>query len=191
MITGDEMKDYQGLVKFIQEADRLKSTVRTAWSTTGRRESVAEHSWRLAMMAMLCEKDTDQMDWKKVVQMCLIHDLGEAYDGDIPAIVGEDKEVKYKSEERAVSRLIASLEEEQQEHIMALWKEYNACETEEAKFVKGLDKMETIIQHNQGENPEDFNYAFNLNYGYELAQSNEQLKEIRRIIDQDTKRNME
>lgn len=184
------MKDYQGLITFIQEADRLKSTTRTAWSTTGRRESVAEHSWRLAMMAMMCEKDMENMDWKKVLQMCLIHDLGEAYEGDIPAIIGEDPQEKYRTEERAVTRLISSLEEEQQQHMMGLWKEYNEGETEEAKWVKALDKMETIIQHNQGKNPDNFNYAFNLNYGYELAQSNDDLKEIRKIIDQDTKQHM-
>lgn len=68
-----------------------------------------------------------------------------------------------------------------------MWKEYNECNTKEAKLVKAMDKLETIVQHNQGKNPEDFDYKFNLKYGKEYFENNDVLKSIRNIIDEDTK----
>jgi putative hydrolases of HD superfamily len=179
--------EHQKIVEFIKELDLLKNATRTARTTNGRQESVAEHSWRLAMFALVLRPEVDNLDINKIIQMCLIHDLGEAYEGDIPATEMEDQEQKLVREEKAVLMLLGPLKKQTQSELLSLWWEYNNGETEEAKFVKALDKMETIIQHNQGKNPSDFNYNFNLEYGRKLAQNHSVLKSIRGIIDEETR----
>ncbi|HET7109719.1 MAG TPA: HD domain-containing protein, partial [Gemmatimonadales bacterium] len=77
--------DLVGMLEFLRSAEQLKSTLRTCYASTGRQESVAEHSWRLALMAMLLRHEFPELDAEKVLRMCLIHDLGEAIGGDIPA----------------------------------------------------------------------------------------------------------
>ncbi|MEG2867199.1 MAG: HD domain-containing protein, partial [Terrisporobacter sp.] len=74
--------------------------------------------------------------------------------------------------------------------IYDLWTEYNECSTKEAKLVKAMDKLETIVQHNQGDNPKDFNYEFNLSYGKQYFEDDDILKFMRNIIDEDTKESM-
>ena len=70
--------------------------------------------------------------------------------------------------------------------LLALWREYNANATPEARLVKALDKAETIIQHNQGRNPEDFDYRFNLGYGKEYFEGSGFLRELRTLLDEET-----
>ena len=81
------MENINGVIEFIKEIENLKSVTRTAWTKTGRRESTAEHSWRLAMLLMLLDEDFKDVDINKAIKMSLIHDLGELYDGDISAVV--------------------------------------------------------------------------------------------------------
>lgn len=73
------------LFEILAVAERLKCNTRHSWTSTGRRESVAEHSWRLALMALLVADEFPDVDCGRVVRMCLVHDLGEAFTGDIPA----------------------------------------------------------------------------------------------------------
>jgi len=70
---------------------------------------------------------------------------------------------------------------------LALWDEYEAAETAEARLAKAFDKLETILQHNQGDNPPDFDYAFNLNYGTEYTDLDPLVTEFRRILDEQTR----
>ena len=77
-------------LRFIREVERLKSVERTAWTTSGRRESTAEHSWRLALLAMVLCGEYPRLDRLRVLQLALVHDLGETYDGDIPAVAQGD-----------------------------------------------------------------------------------------------------
>ena len=74
-------------IDFLNKIEKLKCNTRHSWTSTGRQESVAEHSWRLAVMAMLCIDDYPELDINKVIKMCLIHDFGEAITGDIPAFL--------------------------------------------------------------------------------------------------------
>ena len=76
--------DPKELLSILHIAEGLKCNTRHSDTSSGRRESVAEHSWRLALMAMLLEDEYPQLDMNKVIKMCLIHDLGEAFTGDIP-----------------------------------------------------------------------------------------------------------
>ncbi|MGA9288302.1 MAG: HD domain-containing protein [Anaerobacillus sp.] len=182
--------DAKQVITFIKELERLKETTRTAYMRSGRRESVAEHSWRLAMFALTLSDDFPELDLKRVLSLCLVHDLGEAYDGDISATIQVDQKEKVRKEEKAVQRLTSNLPGYVSDSVLQLCKEYNCGESNEAKFVKALDKMETIIQHTQGTNPPGFDYAFNLTYGKEYASYNAVMKAIREEIDEETKRKM-
>lgn len=177
-------------IEFIKEIEGLKSVTRTAWTKTGRRESTAEHSWRLAMLLMVLEEDFKDVDINKAIKMSLVHDLGELYDGDISAKLQSSDDNKSQMEERAMRRMLTTLPESLSGKIYDLWKEYNECSTKEAKLVKAMDKLETILQHNQGKNPDDFDYEFNLKYGSQYFEDNGKLKLMRKIIDEDTKLSM-
>lgn len=177
-------------IEFIKEIEGLKSVTRTAWTKTGRRESTAEHSWKLAMLLMVLEEDFKDVDINKAIKMSLVHDLGELYDGDISAKLQSSDDNKSQIEERAMRRMLTTLPESLGEKIYDLWKEYNECSTKEAKLVKAMDKLETIVQHNQGKNPDDFDYEFNLKYGSQYFEDNGKLKLMRNIIDEDTKLSM-
>ena len=181
------MNNIDKVIRFIKEIENLKSVTRTAWTKTGRRESTAEHSWRLAMLLMVLREDFKDLDIDKAIKMSLVHDLGELYDGDISAKLQNDNDNKAEMEEKAMRRMLTILPENLAENIYDLWKEYNECSTKEAKLVKAMDKLETIVQHNQWNNPEDFDYEFNLQYGKQYFMDNEILEYMRYIIDEDTK----
>ena len=181
------MNNIDKVIRFIKEIENLKSVTRTAWTKTGRRESTAEHSWRLAMLLMVLSDDFKDLDIDKAIKMSLVHDLGELYDGDISAKLQNHNDNKAEMEEKAMRRMLTILPENLAENIYDLWKEYNECSTKEAKLVKAMDKLETIVQHNQGNNPEDFDYEFNLQYGKQYFMDNEILEYMRYIIDEDTK----
>ena len=181
------MNNIDKVIRFLKEIENLKSVTRTAWTKTGRRESTAEHSWRLAMLLMVLSDDFKDLDIDKAIKMSLVHDLGELYDGDISAKLQNDNDNKAEMEEKAMRRMLTILPENLAENIYDLWKEYNECSTKEAKLVKAMDKLETIVQHNQGNNPEDFDYEFNLQYGKQYFMDNEILEYMRYIIDEDTK----
>lgn len=184
------METLKKQIDFIKQAERLKSVEREAWTTTGRRESTAEHSWRLALLAGLIAPEF-QVDLSKTLMMCLIHDLGEAYMGDISAASNPDEEEKHRMEERDVRHILSLLPENQQDGLLELWKEYNDSTTAEAKLVKALDKAETILQHNQGQNPAGFDYWFNLGYGKQYFMDSPLLQTLRQMLDEETAAHME
>lgn len=177
-------------LKFIQETEQLKSTLRTAWTAEGRQESTAEHSWRLAMLAAVLAEEVPELDMNRVLKMCLVHDLGEVYEGDVSAALQLDDDARHKREEEAVRKIFAMLPEQQERELMELWLEYSSNTSSEAAFVKALDKAETIIQHNQGKNPPDFDYGFNLEYGADYFKEEPLLQELRKYIDADTRANI-
>lgn len=186
-MTGS-VADYSKIVEFIKEIELLKDTMRTAWTTKGKQESTAEHSWRLALFSLVLGEYSPHLDLNRVIRLCLVHDLGELYGGDVSAILEVNPQDKLQEEEEAMQRVTSLLPENSRNALLQLWQEYNRGETEEAKFVKALDKMETIIQHNQGDSPADFNYEFNLTYGKEQAMHNPVLTSVRALIDKETER---
>lgn len=177
------------LLAFIQEIEPMKSQTRTAWTASGRRESVAEHSWRLCVMAMAVAWQRPELDERRMLEMCLVHDLGEVYEGDVSAALGADTG-KEPREAAAVARAASRLPEALARRVTDLWREYEACVTPEARMVKALDKAETIVQHNQGSNPADFSYDFNLKYGAEYFAADEDLGALRALLDKDTRKRM-
>jgi putative hydrolase of HD superfamily len=178
--------DLLGTLTFLREAERLKSVLRSAYTSTGQQESTAEHSWRLCLMAMVFESEFANLDFGKVLKMCVLHDLGEALHGDIPAILQHQSPHKSEQERADLQTLMQTLPAGVADVFLALWDEYENASSPEARIVKGLDKLETILQHNQGDNPPDFDYGFNLGYGQKYMDAHPLLRQIRGLLDADT-----
>ncbi|SFD25473.1 HD domain-containing protein [Clostridium uliginosum] len=176
-----------GLIKFFKETELIKIQLRNAWLSNEKQESVAEHSWRMGMIALCLLNFEIEVDVAKILKMCIIHDLGEAYEGDIPAITKEDKNVKMQRETHCMNKLLGELEDSLKDELLQLWNEYNDGISKESKFVHGIDKIETLIQHIQGSNPANFDYNFNLEYGKVWTSQNEIFDMIRKVLDLETK----
>lgn len=171
---------------FLREAERLKDALRSGHTSSGRAESTAEHSWRLCLMALVFADAMPNVDALKLLKLCVVHDLGEALHGDIPAIEQAAHPDKSTQERDDLLTLTAGLDRAPRDEIVALWDEYEAAASPEARAAKALDKLETILQHNQGSNPPDFDYAFNLGYGRRYTDAAPLFAAIRSIIDADT-----
>ena len=173
-------------LEILHVAERLKDTPRHCTTTNGRPESVAEHSWRVTLMASLLRHEFPDLDMDKVVNMCLIHDLGECFTGDIPAFVKTDAD--RKTEDALLDQWVKSLPEELSSDISALYKEMEAQETAEAKLYKALDKLEALIQHN--ESPlstwSENEYELNKTYAFETVSFSKWLTALREEILKDT-----
>ncbi len=179
-----------GKLEFLRQAEKLKSVTRSAHTSTGRRESTAEHSWRLALLALVFEEELGDVDICKVLKLCLVHDLGEALSGDVPAPEAQATPNKSMSERQDLISMTSMLEPSMQDNIVALFDEYEAADSPEAKVVKALDKIETILQHTQGDNPPGFDYAFNLEYGRRYTDALPFLASLRRTLDEETRKRM-
>ena len=181
-----------GVLDFLRGAERLKSTTRTGYTSTGQQESVAEHTWRLCLMAMVLRSEFPDVDFAKLVKICIIHDLGEAIHGDVSAPEQARRAAlgahagKAADERRDLLELLSPLPSRLRDEIAALWDEYEAAESPEARLAKALDKLETIMQHNQGLNPADFDYRFNLGYGRKHTADIPLVAEVRKILDDET-----
>ena len=179
--------DLQGTLTFLREAERLKSVLRSAYTSTGQQESTAEHSWRLCLMAMVFEGEFTGLDFGRILKLCVLHDLGEALHGDIPAVQQDQSPNKSARERADLQTLMQTLPHNLSDAFLALWDEYENASSPEARIVKGLDKLETILQHNQGVNPPGFDYAFNLDYGHKHMGAHPLLAQIRALLDADTR----
>ena len=183
------MKDISARLKFISEAERLKNVLRRSHTSEGRQESTAEHTWRLCLLAMVFEDELPGLDFAKVLKMCVVHDLGEAINGDVPAVLQGAGSDKSQRERQDLVALMEGLSPELHDTFLSLWDEYEEAASPEAITVKALDKLETLIQHNQGVNPPDFvDYVFNLSYGKKYTDAVPLFAEIRRLIDKETQR---
>jgi putative hydrolase of HD superfamily len=185
--SGSQIEVLHSILTFVRRAEALKHTYRSAWTSTGEPESVAAHTWRLALMALLLAPQLPEVDLLRLLKICLIHDLGEALNGDIPAIEQSDGPEKALQEREDLLTLIDPLPTELRAELLTLWEDYEAAGSPEARLAKGLDKLETILQHNQGANPPDFDYVFNLDYGRRYTQAPALFAELRRLVDADTR----
>jgi putative hydrolase of HD superfamily len=175
--------ELDGILAFLRTAERLKSTPRSGWTTAGERESVAAHTWRLSLMAAILSDRFPGIDLARLLKICLIHDLGEALHGDVPAPLQSPEAGKAAQERDDLQSVLAPLPERLREELVALWDEYEAARTPEAQLAKGLDKLETILQHTQGLNPADFDYRFNLTYGQAYTAAHPILVALRARLD--------
>lgn len=176
------------ILKFLHQSEKLKTLLRHSWLSSGRQESVAEHSWRTALMAIvLSDYLKVKVNLGKVLAMTIIHDLCEIYAGDHYA--WKDKLAdKAKIEEKALIKLLKNLPQTQRSTIFKLWEDYEQKKTPEAKFAKALDKLETIDQHNLADIKTwvKEEYSYNLVHGKEEVQFDKVLQELKALIDRQT-----
>ena len=126
------------------------------------------------------------IDLARLLKICLIQDLGEAQHGDVPAPLQRAEAGKAAREREDLSAVLSPLPDRLRQELLGLWDEYEAAETAEALLAKGLDKLETILQHTQGLNPSDFDYRFNLTYGQAYTTAHPILAAIRARLDEAT-----
>lgn len=181
-----QSSDIASRLDFLRQAERLKDTLRSAYTTSGRTESVAEHTWRLTLLVITFADALSDIDLLKLLKICILHDLGEAVDGDIPAPLQSATATKSVKERDDFLSLVNTLPDELSAEFISLWDEYEAGESAEARAAKALDKVETILQHNQGLNPEGFDYEFNLQYGKAYTNKVPIASAIRELLDVDT-----
>lgn len=179
------------LIRFIGVIEKLKCVPRHSWTSSGRRESVAEHSFMLAVMAYLVRDEFPEADMDKVIRMCLIHDFGEAVTGDIPAFekTQEDRAV----EKEAVTALLCGLPEKQREEMAGLFREMEELQTPEARLCKALDKMEAVLQHNEApiETWLPLEYDLQMNYGEKEVAFSPYLTELKKQLNEDSRKKIE
>lgn len=171
------------LISILKIAGRLKETTRHCFLESGRQESVAEHSWRMALMAMLLEDEFD-CDIHKVIQMCLIHDLGEVFTGDIPTFQKNDDQ-RHVEEER-YQAWIDTFPETEKKMFQDLMVEMEAQQSVEAKLYKALDRLEAVISHDESsiETWLPLEYDLQYTYGQKEVQFSSYLKDLKIYIDQ-------
>ncbi|SUA92838.1 Uncharacterised protein [Pandoraea pulmonicola] len=177
----------EGRLNFLRTCERLKDVLRSGHTSSGRPESTAEHSWRLSLMAMVFMDRLGDVDRAKMLELCVVHDLGEALNGDVPAPEQQGGVDKNDAERQDLLTICESLDAPMRDRIVALWDEYARGATPEARAVKALDKLETMLQHTQGRNPPDFDYAFNLAYGRQYTDATPFLRAVRERIDEATR----
>lgn len=183
-----------GILEFLRATERLKVVTRSAYTSEGDPESVAEHSWRLCLMALVLRDEFPNADLGQLLAMCVVHDLGEAIGGDVPAPEQARRRAidpgatKAAQEREDLLTLLAPLPASVRQTITSLWDEYEAATSPEARAVKALDKLETILQHTQGANPRDFDYRFNLGYGRAFTEAPPAIVRLRAVLDRETER---
>ena len=179
------------LIKFLSVAEKLKCNTRHSKTSSGRPESVAEHSWRLSLFAMLCADECPDLDMNKVVRMCIIHDLGEAITGDVPSF--EKTETNEMTEKEAWDALLAMLPDPYASEFAALCAEMEAKQTPEAKLYKALDNMEAVLSHNEASLDSwiPLEYELNLTYGEETAAWSPYTQALRAYLAAQTKQKMQ
>ena len=167
-------------------AERLKDVTRHCYTKKGRHESVGEHSWMATLMAYFMKDEFPEADMNKVIQMLIIHDLGEAFTGDIPTF---DKTAAHEAtEEELLNNWVDTLPEPYAAEMKALYEEMAKRETLEAKIYKAIDNLEAVIQHNISDLetwiPKE--YELNKVYGYDKVAFSEYLTGLRDEIKKDT-----
>jgi len=178
--------DARKLLETLAVAERLKDTTRHCYTAKGRHESVAEHSWMMTLMAFFMRDEFPDVDMDKVTRMCIIHDLGECFTGDIPTF--EKSRENERTEDALLEKWVKSLPKGYAEEMQSLYAEMNARQTPEAKVYKAIDSLEALIQHNISDLstwiPKE--YELNLTYADDKVIFSEYLTALREEIRKDT-----
>ncbi len=174
------------LLDALNVAERLKDTTRHCYTKNGRHESVAEHSWMMTLMAFFMKDEFPEVDMDKVIKMCIIHDLGEAFTGDIPTF--EKTATHEKTEDDLLKSWVGSLPSNYATEMTALYEEMTKRETIEAKVYKAIDSLEALIQHNISDLstwiPKE--YELNKVHAYDKVDFSDYMKALRDEIKEDT-----
>lgn len=141
--------DAQKLLAFFREAEKLKTILRHSFLSSGRQESVAEHTWMMALLALALMPHTETLiNETKVLKMIIIHDLAEAVTQDLPVWEGiKDRGKKIELERNVIEKMLSNLDSKTRHELLDLWEEYEARASFEARFVKAIDTLDVIAQH--------------------------------------------
>lgn len=174
------------LLKALTVAERLKDTTRHCYTSKGRRESVAEHSWMMTLMAFFMKNEFPEADTNKIIQMCIIHDLGECFTGDIPTF--EKTKEHEDTEENFLNEWMESLPENIRNEMIDLYKEMEEKQTIEAKIYKAIDSLEALIQHNFSDIStwSENEFTLNLTYADDRVSFSQYLSALREEIRKET-----
>lgn len=139
-----------GILETFTKAEKLKSVLRCAYTSEGKRkESSADHSWMLALLAIIFFHEIKaKIDRLKALKMVVIHDLAEAIAGDSYPWELKKRVNKHDREEKALKKIVSKLPQKSAHEILSLWHEYEDMKTPESQFAHALDKMEVLLQHN-------------------------------------------
>ena len=170
------------LLNMLHTAEKLKDTTRHCYTSGGRHESVAEHSWRLALMAFWMKDEFPELDMDRVIRMCLIHDLGESFTGDIPVFLKNPADEA--REDALLNQWVDSLPQPIGEEMRELYREMNERATKEAKLYKALDGLEALISHNESDlatwQPNEFDLQ--LKYAWDRMEFSPYLMALREAV---------
>lgn len=144
------------IMAVISLAEKLKCVLRHGWTSNGRHESVAEHTWRMSLMVILVANELNRdIDTEKALKMAVVHDLVEAICGDVPAfdLISDHnaRTLKDQRERAAICQIETMAPDLVGGEIKALWEEFEEGISYEAKVVLALDKLEAQIQHNEAD----------------------------------------
>lgn len=174
-------------LSFFRTAATLKYTPRHCEDATGRYESVAEHSWRLALMCALLAPEQGDLDVDTCILTALVHDLGEVVGGDVPVFLKSSENTS--SELDSLQQTLKDIPQPQQQKIQKLIIDFETGATKEARFCKALDKIEAVMAHN--EMPIStwlpLEYDLQLNHGIKECSEFPMLSNLRLMVQQQTK----
>lgn len=180
--------ELRNLLDFMSIAEKLKCNTRHSWTSNGRHESVAEHTYRLCVFVWLVRDEFPELDMNRVMKLCLFHDLGEAVTGDVPCF--EKKDCDREAEGKGVREIAGVLPESYGEELLQFFQELEENRTPEARLVHALDKLEALIQHNEA--PIDtwlpLEYELQMTYGQEEAMVFPYIQRLRKMVEQDSRK---
>lgn len=183
--------DARKLLDILSVAERLKDATRHCYTSGGRRESVAEHCWRTALMAYFVRDEFPEIDLEKLLKLCLIHDLGEAFTGDIPTF--QKTQADRNRERDLLQEWLRSLPEPFTREMTELFRELDALQTPEAKICKALDNLEALIQHNESDLKTwlPLEYDLQMTYGNDNVAFSDYLTHLRDEVRSDSRQKIE
>ena len=180
--------DEKTLLAFLHLAEKLKCNTRHSWTSSGRHESVAEHTYRLLVFAWLVRDEFPELDMGRVMELALFHDMGEAVTGDIPAFekTGEDE----RTEEEALEQIASFLPGKRGEALRGIFREMAQKTTPEARLVNAMDKLEALIQHNEADISTwlPLEYDLQLSYGQKETRFSPWLRALMEEVIEDSRR---
>ncbi len=183
--------EWQAYLDILHWAEKLKNCTRHCYTSAGRHESVAEHSWRLCVMAYFIRDRFPSVNMDEVMKMCLLHDMGESFTGDIPSFQKTDED--RQKEKEFLMGWVSNLPQPFCDELTDLFEKMEAQTTFEAKLYKALDKMEAVISHNESDIRTwlPLEYDLQLTYGAKEMSVCEELRQLKEAIDRETQSKIE